>query len=185
MLAHSSGCSRLPMGLTELGFCHMLLRTIPPPPSHKCHCCTDLKPSLWGEWTQIQLSYLLWGTAIWLMFKETKLHPLWKRSSRKSLFSSLRGTSLPGRIRKGAGYATWTQGKGKEPSLPGRGPLPHFIVSPPWLHPCFSHITPNFPPPSLSLLLFPASLLCGRGYWICFTKTLTTQSKAKPWTQKS
>lgn len=43
------------------------------------HCCTDFKPSLWGEWTEIQENYLLWGTAIWLVFKEIQLFSLMKR----------------------------------------------------------------------------------------------------------
>lgn len=98
--AYSSGGSHLPTGLTELECSHTLLRTIPSPLSHKCHCCSDLKPSLWGEWTEIQLNSLLWGTTIWLVFKETQHLSLWKRNSKKSLFS------LPG------GFFPWEDKEG-------------------------------------------------------------------------
>lgn len=77
--------------------------------------CTGLKPSLRGEWTEIQLNFLLWGTAIWLVFKETQLC-LWETRSKKSSLS-LRGTSFPGGQRQDQAYAAWTQGKGRIKAL--------------------------------------------------------------------
>lgn len=98
-----------PIGCTGLGHCRCF-STIPSTLPHLCHSGRDVKPHLWGERTLIQLSYILWGTAIWLPFKEPQLLLLWKRSSKKSSFSlSLRG-SCPSDDREGIRLKAWTRG---------------------------------------------------------------------------
>lgn len=74
--------------------------------SPKCPSYTDLKPSLWGEQTEMWLNYLLWGTAIWLVF--WKVSSPWEKSK----------NSLPEMIKKGSGSRSLENGSQGQPRCP-------------------------------------------------------------------
>lgn len=111
--------------------------------------------------TEIQLSSLLWGTTIWLVFKEIQYLSLWKRSSKKSLFSlpeaffpweGMEGIRLSRRPRQGKGDKLTLSGEAPSPKALSLTSLPAF----PCLHPCSSCITPHSRPLPLCSLPAPS-----------------------------